>query len=1111
MIKSFPDFFLDNFLNQLKELSTEINNNNFQPLVEIINLFLKLIYFFTKQSNQIFSSNFARWVFLIEKFNLPQSSANLIKTLNLYKKRIRKNYTLSKEEIDEIINLIFFYSNIFIKSTAENQFEATQSNTYEELFLNPPPKEKRKRKNFYTTLISKSQKDQIYPHNYFICANDEIGNLIILFPNHLYEYIYDFAENNSNLHFINIQYNDLLNAYEVTANSYIIYEPDYLLDITSIAECFDYERTDYLIFFMNLLTPSKNSIELIKGTVINSMFDDLISEPIVDFFDSFHKAIKIKPLKLIALDANSKKIDFKAFKNIVQEHFNNLSSHLDLFSSAIKLIEPSFITNEYGLQGRLDLLNISGNEFDNKDVVELKSGNPPINNILFKIKNTDYYINSWSNHTAQATGYNLLLDSVFSNRKGNSSILYSADINTPLRNVMNIPELKNEFLDIRNKIIIVVKKIINNKVNIIDILNSHSFNNKFIRNYKDIFFNSYLKLNKIEKEYFLYGLQFILREDYFARIGDNDRTLGQSSLWNLSIEDKLDNFSVLNNLSFNSEESDIDKLHIVFDFSSDNENYHYMRNGDQCLIYPIEYSENPIKFYIIKGFIREITKDKIKISLLNKNIHQLILRQFDKSVVELDKSDSLIRRQLHTFINFIFTTGEKRKLLLGEASPTYTPTEVPKYDYLNENQQIVLRSAISANDYYLIQGPPGTGKTSRMLKAIAEYYYNLSLSNPLKILLCAYTNRAVDEICAALESIDPTFPYIRIAGKELTNFKEKSLPHLSDILTLNALKDRLLKTNFYVSTVSSLHTNPEIFSLINFDICILDEASQVLETQIIGILAKVNKFILIGDEKQLPAIVLQNNNIDAHLSENLMLETFADSLFHRLLKLAKRNSWDFAYSTLIYQGRMHDSIQTLANTLFYNNILKSLAQPWQNKNLSKYLTNTSNKINKCFQSRVTFINTPKDQYIKMNQKEAELVVKIIEYIAQNPNIEINEKTIGIISPFRLQCRAISNIIPQKFEKDITLDTVERFQGSEREIIIISLACNYNYLIENISNETQIDGKIIDRKFNVALTRAKEHIIIMGNQDILQNSTTYYNVIEWIKQNGTYINFEEIMV
>jgi superfamily I DNA and/or RNA helicase len=147
----------------------------------------------------------------------------------------------------------------------------------------------------------------------------------------------------------------------------------------------------------------------------------------------------------------------------------------------------------------------------------------------------------------------------------------------------------------------------------------------------------------------------------------------------------------------------------------------------------------------------------------------------------------------------------------------------------------------------------------------------------------------------------------------------------------------------------------------------------------------------------------------------------------------------------------------------------------------------------------------------MNQKEAELVVKIIEYIAQNPNIEINEKTIGIISPFRLQCRAISNIIPQKFEKDITLDTVERFQGSEREIIIISLACNYNYLIESISNETQIDGKIIDRKFNVALTRAKEHIIIMGNQDILQNSTTYYNVIEWIKQNGTYINFEEIMV
>jgi len=147
---------------------------------------------------------------------------------------------------------------------------------------------------------------------------------------------------------------------------------------------------------------------------------------------------------------------------------------------------------------------------------------------------------------------------------------------------------------------------------------------------------------------------------------------------------------------------------------------------------------------------------------------------------------------------------------------------------------------------------------------------------------------------------------------------------------------------------------------------------------------------------------------------------------------------------------------------------------------------------------------------KKNEAEANLVVKIVEEIKMlyNKNCKNfdNSKTIGIIAPFRNQIALIKQKLEEaniKNYEDITVDTVERFQGSQRDIIILSFAINSPFQLNGIIN-TNDEGSV-DRKLNVALTRAKEQLILIGNDAILLKNMIYKNLIEFVKLNGVYIS------
>ena len=138
-----------------------------------------------------------------------------------------------------------------------------------------------------------------------------------------------------------------------------------------------------------------------------------------------------------------------------------------------------------------------------------------------------------------------------------------------------------------------------------------------------------------------------------------------------------------------------------------------------------------------------------------------------------------------------------------------------------------------------------------------------------QILLLAYTNRAVDEICSSLESLKPAIDYIRI-GSELScdeRYRERLVENvLAPFDKRSDVRQCLSACRVYVGTVASISSKPELFKLKHFDVAIIDEATQILEPQLLWILTAkssggkhaVDKFVLIGDHKQLPAVVLQN-------------------------------------------------------------------------------------------------------------------------------------------------------------------------------------------------------------------------------------------------------------
>ncbi len=885
--------------------------------------------------------------------------------------------------------------------------------------------------------------------------------------------------------------------------------PDYLMDVTAVASCFKNYGTEPNLYLLNKIKPFHSSIPLMIGNIANFFLDELVNQPDADFDKLFIQVFRLNPLAFALMED---RMIFE-IRDKCKQHYDNLRKAIQVdikaegIDPASMVLEPSFYSQKYGLQGRLDVLDLG--EDDKNSIIELKSGK------LFK-PNPDGINPS---HYIQTLLYDLLVRSVYGTRvKSMNYILYSALSDRALRYAspsnaaqMDAIQVRNIMLSLEEELcglrpekdmdLGVIDRVLSSK----DLVKVSGFELNDLNNYEELS----ATLDELEKPYFLSWMGFIAREQKIAKLGDDNAyySRGLSSLWRNSLTIKEENYSILQRLELiDPEGAAQDEAVIQLARTQYTNKLANFRQGDLVVIYPFK-SENTnvLREQMFKCTLVAIDAAHVSIRLRAKQSNISIFEEHKYWNAELDKLDTGFHNMYRSLYRFHAQKTDKKDLILGKKAPA-TPSTIPitKCEELTEKQQVVYEKLIRSKDYFLLWGPPGTGKTSVLLKNVVSHFIE---NTEETILLLAYTNRAVDEICSALESVPGLKgdSYLRIGSKYAADarYTDKLLSNkMKGISTRKDLTDLIGGKRVFVGTLASLLGKTDLFKLKAFDRCIIDEASQILEPMMLGILPYFKHFTLIGDHKQLPAVVAQRRSfskVNHPALQDIGLKDLRDSYFERLYHLAQKEGWKHAFSNLSEQGRCHEELMAFCSEHFYEGFLDLLpsTKQLQSSPLSYAKNNAKNWPLLCSE-RLIFVNTSVELSgnAKMNNFEAKTVASIIqdlERLYRENELPIKPDTFGVITPYRAQIACIRNTFEElEINHDqISVDTVERYQGGARDIIIISLCTNDAFQLDSIIS---LNEEGIDRKLNVALTRARKQLILLGNQDILSKNDLYNKLI-----------------
>ncbi len=883
--------------------------------------------------------------------------------------------------------------------------------------------------------------------------------------------------------------------------SMIVLEPDHLYDVTSVSECFGAFINQHLGYLVRKFKKREMSQAILIGNTANFFFDELIYHPDTAFNDIVKRIFKIDPLSYCLIDDEM----LRTLINLLEAQFNNIKNALISLHKSIDLrsnnayIEPSFYSAIYGIQGRLDMLSIGE---DAATIVELKSGKP--------YKSNSFGLNN--NHYHQTLLYDLLIESAFGKKlKRQNYILYSGIEENNVRYAPAIKAEQREAIKMRNNMFILDKKI-ESSDNIIDIIKD--LKNYFGENIKGYLLNdvnqfieTFDQLDELSLAYCNELFRFVYSEMFIAKTGSPISEIsGLSSLWTFDINEKIKNYSIINHLMIDHTCLEKDSEIIHLNRTEHTAALSNFRVGDITVFYPELDQEASILYnQVFKCGIVSMTAQYVSIRLRSRQENLSIFEQHQYWHLEHDVLDNGFQSMLSSVCEFARTTPYKRRLILGLQEPAFSTSEiVHKIEIdplLTAEQAEIIHNILCARDYYILWGPPGTGKTSVLLKELARIYHQYSEK---RILLLAYTNRAVDEICDAIMDIITSPAFIRIGSRFSTS--EHLRPYLlekqiEDIHTRAELRQHILGHRIFVGTLASILGKDNLFKLVDFDLCIIDEASQILDASLIGILSRVRKFVLIGDHRQLPAVVQQHPKKSQTRNPLLLdagISNFSNSLFERLYLNALKQEWRHAIGLLSYQGRMHRQILNFSNQFWYDNKLNILPTITR-LTADRPTFYPSNGEEAILSQRMLFYHTPTDVSgftSKINLHEARTIVNIVRMIIAHMRPDsFNESSIGIIAPYRAQIAAIIAEMARadiKHKDMITVDTVERYQGGARDVIILSCAMNYSFQLKSL---TAISSEGLDRKLNVAITRAREQFILVGNKNILQQSYFYDQLIK----------------
>lgn len=946
----------------------------------------------------------------------------------------------------------------------------------------------------------------------------------------------------------------------------IVVEPDYLIDISTIANCFETYGHHPLLFTVNRLTPRLSNKHIVLGNFAGSALDDIINHPAgYDIKETFRSNFREKALDY----ATCPDFDAASFKQDAERQVENIKGIVDeifqTFDREKAILEPSFVCERLGIQGRVDLMTT-----DLKLLVEQKSGKNTFIERKYKNPHGSLHVEK---HYVQVLLYYGILQYNFqlSPKNAHIQLLYSKyPLPDGLLEVEPLQKLIREAIRFRNQAVATEFWMADNGFDrMLPLLTPQTLN---LEKQNDNFYNRYLlpqltetlaplhQLNDLERAYFTRMMTFVIKEQLVSKVGLQEG-VGNSNadLWNMPLAEKKETGNIYTELTIiEKERSSSFNGYDTITLSVPQQGEDFLpnfRRGDMIYLYAYKKNEAPDvrQSILFKGTLQEIHGDSITVHL-NDGQQNPNLISGDYFAIEHAGSDIGGTSAIRSLYTFITSNEERRQLLLGQRTPRIDKSLTLSRSYHPDYDEIILK-AKQAQDYFLLIGPPGTGKTSQALQflvreQLAGNIYsqpssaysaedskhnkpsetiNTQHSTPntqTAILLLAYTNRAVDEICNMLTEND--IDYIRI-GNEFSCDPKYSDHLLKEVLddnaTLNSIKSTLADARIVVATTSTMNSNAALFNIKHFDLAIIDEASQILEPNIIGLLSTrhaerraIKRFILIGDHKQLPAVVQQQDTLEAEETNNSLkdihLLSCANSLFERLILTERAAGRTDFIGTLHKQGRMHSDIADFANRKFYaREQLECVPLAHQLEQTLNYNEASEDETDDILKAhRMIFIPSKPCRQLKISEKvnteEARIITDLLRRLYRQLGNNFDpQKSVGVIVPYRNQIAMIRKEIEKlgiPELEEISIDTVERYQGSQRDIILYSFTIQSRYQLDFLTANTFYeDGQPIDRKLNVAITRARKQLILTGNEPTLRQNQIFAELIDYIKEKGGY--------
>lgn len=538
-----------------------------------------------------------------------------------------------------------------------------------------------------------------------------------------------------------------------------------------------------------------------------------------------------------------------------------------------------------------------------------------------------------------------------------------------------------------------------------------------------------------------------------------------------------------------------------------------------------------------RGVVSQLRRESIQVALL-----QWPEAQSDRPTFRLDLAGDEIahQREVAALSSAEQAKGnrlaELRAVLLGERPPRFqAATTLPPLDSgLNPSQQQAVAHALAAEDVAIIHGPPGTGKTTAVVELIRQ-----AVQRGDKVLACAPSNLAIDNIFERLLTIPelsvgaqvvrighparvlpalrdqtldllvenhPDMKLVRKLTKEAhalragaakytrakpepgarRDMRQEAKALLDDARRLEEQLVERIFNGARVICATLTGVDERLFRGRHFDLCVIDEAAQSTEPGCWIPLRYSRRLVLAGDHCQLPPTII---------AQEAAANGLGVSLMERLLQPAASTATLARQLTIQY--RMHEQIMAFSSQTFYGGAL--LADPSVAHHRLCELPGVHES--DLTTTPVLFIDTAGADYqeavepdgeSRLNEGEAQIVQRKIEQLGE---AGLSPTQISVISPYAAQVRLLRERLKPQLDQGLEIGSIDGFQGRENEAVIISLV--------RANGDGDIGFLADTRRMNVALTRARRHLIIIGDSATIGGHPFYQQLLDYFDQIGAY--------